>query len=248
MLKKATLLFLGLFPAVILHASDYIVPDELPIQWGSIITLSGGAAFATAGQNQYLYPEPLPSYQYYTHDANNSSMGSVELFFGLQKPIHPYVLGEWGLGIGWVSDAEVSGYATVNGYLNAYSYSYQVNHGRLELKGRLIGNTLQPVQPYISGSLGVGFNNSHHYEPALLNANAPNPLWYVDHTTIALPYSFGVGVQTNISPHWQVAAGYQFADLGKSYLDGDGTVLTKGLILTHFYTNEVIASISYTFS
>ena len=48
-----------------------------------------------------------------------------------------------------------------------------------------------------------------------------------------------------INPNWQVGVGYQFADLGKSHLNGDGFYLNQGLKLMHFYTNEALLSISY---
>jgi hypothetical protein len=51
-----------------------------------------------------------------------------------------------------------------------------------------------------------------------------------------------------LTDHWQVAAGYQFADLGKSFLSGDPTVTGSGLRQTHFYTNEALFSISYVYS
>jgi opacity protein-like surface antigen len=250
MLKKAALTGLGLLFSIAAVASEEVLPDELPIQWASIITLSGGVGWATAGQNQYLYPFPLPSYQYFTYNSDTSTMGSGEVFFGLQKPlpVYPNILGELGLGIAYMTDATVTGYANVDGTLNAYAYTYKVNHGRLELKGRLIGYTIQPVQPYISGSLGVAFNNAHAYRPTLLIPSVSYPLQFVSNSTVAFPYTLGAGIQAKLDPHWLVAAGYQFADLGKSFLNGDGTYLSKGLRLTHFYTNEALLSISYTFS
>lgn len=248
MLKKALLSGLGVFLSFTAMASDLVFPDDLPIQRSSIVTLSGGVAWSTVGQNQYLYPAPLPDYEYYASNSGTSTMGSAEIFFGLQRVIYPNIIGQLGLGIAGVSDAEVTGYTTVNGYPDAFAYSYKVNHGRVELKGKLIGYTIQPVQPYVSASLGVAFNTSHDYRPTLLSPFVYDPLWYESNATVAFPYSFGIGVQAMINPNWQVGLGYQFADLGKSYLSGDGIYLDKGLRLTHFYTNEALVSISYVFS
>lgn len=248
MLNKMVLTGLGLLYFTTAIAADDIVPDELPLQWESIITLSGGMGWANAGQNQYLYPFPPPYYQYFTYSSDTSSMASGELFFGLQRPVSSTTLAELGLGIAGMTDATVAGFVDVNGAVDAYAYSYQVNHSRVQLKGRLIAYTMQPLQPYISASLGVAFNNAHNYRPVLLNPNLPYPLQFVSNTTVAFPYTVGVGMQTILSPHWLLALGYQFSDLGKSYLNGDGQYLTKGLRLTHFYTNEALMSISYTFS
>ncbi len=248
MFRKILLLALNLFFSLTAIASEAIFPEDLPIQWSSIITLSGGAAWTTAGQNQYLYPFLPPQYEYYTYNSDTSTMGSGEIFFGLQRIIYPNIIGQLGLGIAGMSDAEVTGYADIDGFPNADSYSYKVNHGRLELKGKLIAYTIQPLQPYISGSFGVAFNNAHDYRPVQLNPQVYFPFWFDSNVAVAFPYTLGAGVQTMLTPNWQVAVGYEFADLGKSYLRGDGINLNKGLRLTHFYTNEALVSISYVFS
>ena len=247
MLKKWVLSGLGLFLSLSASAGDPAF-DNLPIQWTSIVTFTGGVGWTTAGQDQYLYPYLPPSYEYYTSNSETSTMGSGEIFFGLQRVIFPNIIGELGLGIAGMSDAEVTGRADIDGYPDALSYSYKVNHGRFELKGKLIGYTIQPLQPYISGSFGVAFNNAHDYRPVLLNPAVYQPFWFDSNVALAFPYTLGAGVQTMINPNWQVAVGYQFADLGKSYLRGDQLVLNKGLRLTHFYTNEALVSISYVFS
>jgi hypothetical protein len=247
MLKKMVLSGAGLIFSITAIASD-LLPDDLPIPWSSIVTFSGGVGWSTAGQNQYLYPELPPNYEYYTYHSETSTMGSGELFFGLQRVIYPNIIGQLGLGIAGMSDAEVTGYVNVNGFPDAYSYSYKVNHGRLELKGKLIGYTIQPLQPYISGSFGVAFNNSHDYRPVQLNPAVPFPLWFDANVAVAFPYTLGAGVQAMLNPNWQVAVGYQFADLGKSFLRGDGVELNTGIRLTHFYINEALVSISYVFS
>jgi opacity protein-like surface antigen len=247
MLKKMVLSAVGLLCSISASAADFL-PDDLPLQWSSIITFSGGVGWTTAGQNQYLYPAPLPHYEYYTYNSETSTMGSGEIFFGLQRVIYPNIIGQLGLGIAGMSDAEVTGSVTVDGFPDAYGYSYKVNHGRLELKGKLIGYTIQPLQPYISGSFGVAFNNSHDYRPVQLNPAVPFPLWYDANVAVAFPYTLGAGVQAMINTNWQVGVGYQFADLGKSFLRGDGLELNKGLRLTHCYTNEAVVSISYVFS
>lgn len=248
MLKKVVLSGFGLCCSLSALAGDAGFPVDLPIQWTSIVTLSGGVAWTTAGQNQYLYPFFVPSYEYYKYNSATSTMGSGEIFFGLQRVIYPNIIGELGLGVAGMSDAQVNGYADVNGYPDAFGYSYKVNHGRLELKGKLIAYTMQPIQPYISGSLGVAWNNSHDYRPVLLNPAVYFPIWYEANVAVAFPYTVGAGVQTMLNPNWQVGIGYQFSDLGKSYLRGDGVTLNKGLRLTHFYTNEALVSISYLFS
>lgn len=248
MSKKIALAGFAAFLSFNVNATDTIYEEQLPLVWSSIITLSGGPSWGTAGQNQYLYPTPpLPFYNYYTYNSPNSTMANAEIFFGLQRIIQPGITGELGLGVAASSDAKVTGMVDFNGIPDIFSYNYKVNHARVELKGKLIGNTFQPVQPYISGSFGAGFNNAHNYQAYSVNQFLFPAPWFASNTTIAFSYTVGAGVQTMLGRNWQVGVGYEFADLGKSYLGGDGVYLTKGPLLTHFYTNEVLFSLSYLF-
>lgn len=248
MFKKIMALCAGLWCTGSALAIDAFIADELPLQWSSIITLSGGPAWSTGGQNQYLYPYASPAYEYYTYNSSTSAVASAELFFGLQRVVYPNIIGQLGLGVAGVSDIKVSGVTNESGTVDAYSYGYKVDHGRVELKGKLIANAFKSVQPYLSASIGVAFNNSHDYIPVLNNPLVVAPLWFSSNVIVAMPYSFGAGLQTMLNPNWQVGIGYQFADLGKSFLDGDAVYLNKGLRLTHLYTNELLFSLSYLFS
>jgi opacity protein-like surface antigen len=237
-------LLASLLPAMT-FASDSILPDDLPKEYSSVITFSGGVAFATAGQNQYLYPSPVPAFQYYAYNSSSSTAATGEIFFGLQEALSPNWVGQLGLSLAGMTDVKVTGSTNVNGNPNAYDYSYKVSHGRLALRGKLIAECVKSMQPYVTGSLGVAFNDSHDYIPVWNNASVDAPLWYGSNVTTAFPYSVGLGVQKNINKNWQAGVGYEFADLGKSYLNGDGVVLGKGLRLTHLYTNQVLLSVSY---
>ncbi|KTD62489.1 outer membrane protein [Legionella shakespearei] len=248
MFKKIILAGVGASFSLSVAAGQSIYDIDLPLAWGSIITLSGGPSWGTAGQNQYLYPSPLPMYNFYTYNSPTSTMANAEIFFGLQRPILPYMLGELGLGVAGVSDAKVTGTVNVNGFPDLYGYEYKVNHVRIELKGKLIGNTCQPVQPYVSGSLGVGFNNSHDYRNGYIDPNLYLPPWFESNTTVAFAYSLGAGVQTMVSKHWQVGVGYEFADLGKSFLGDDNATLVTGPRLTHMYNHQLLFSLSFLYT
>jgi hypothetical protein len=248
MLKKILISGLGASFTLSASASEPIYEVELPLVWSSIITLSGGPLWATPGQNQYLYPEPIPEFNYYAYDSKTGIMGNAELFFGLQRFVQPNIIGQLGLGVAGVSDAKATGVVNVNGYPGLYSYQYKVNHVRVEMKGKLIASSVQPVQPYVSGSFGAGFNNSHGFNSLSLDPYLfPSP-WFADNTTVAFSYSLGAGLQMMLNPNWQVGVGYEWADLGKSYLGGDGITITKGPRLTHLYTNELLFSLSYLFT
>ncbi|WP_298624939.1 outer membrane beta-barrel protein [uncultured Legionella sp.] len=248
MFRKLVLAGFGSLFALNAFALNPFYEEEIPILWSSIITLSGGPAWASPGQNQYLYPQPLPQFNHYSYHSQTTTLGSGELFFGLQRMIQPNILGELGLGVAGAGEAKVSGVVNVNGIPDVHSFDYKVSHARVEMKGKLIGVSFQPVQPYLSGSFGAGFNSSHSYNTlSRLPYVYPSP-WFADNTTVAFSYTLGAGLQMMLAPHWQIGVGYEWADWGKSYLGEDGSTITKGPRLTHLYTNELLFSLSYLFT
>ena len=118
----------------------------------------------------------------------------------------------------------------------------------LALKGKLLADDmLTLVTPYLSGSIGVGFNRSHHFtiSPKLFN-EVPAPE-FNSHTKTAFSYTLGTGIQKALNEYWQVGIGYEFADWGKSNLSAAyGQSINSGLQLNHLYTNQLQFSVSYT--
>ncbi|HHS9463875.1 TPA: outer membrane protein, partial [Legionella anisa] len=73
----------------------------------------------------------------------------------------------------------------------------------------------------------------------------PNPD-FADHTKTAFTYTLGAGVQKALNDHWQIGAGYEFADWGKSELGrAFGQTMNSGLALNHLYTNGVLFNLTY---
>jgi len=247
MFKKALLTGFGIFLSASACATDSIYAEEFPLLWSSIVTLTGGVAWTSAGQNVYLYRGTSSWTDYYHYTKNNDVLGSGEIYFGLQRLITPGLIGQLGLGIAGVTDATVSGYVDTPLFTDISSYQYKVNHVRAELKGKLICDSFKSFQPYLSGSFGAAFNNTHNFIPEVINPLFPST-WFYSNTTLGFAYTLGLGVQTMVSTHWQIGAGYEFADLGRSFLSGDGEAFTTGPSLSHLYTNEVLMSVSYLFS
>jgi hypothetical protein len=248
MYKKIGITGLSIFFSMSIYATDSIYGEDLPLIWSSIITLSGGPAWANPGQNQYLYPtQPPLLIDYFSYNSQTGILATGEIFFGLQRIIQPGLLGELGIGLAGATDAKTTGVIDVNGTPSVTTYGYKIDHGRAELKGKLISNYFKRVQPYISGSFGAGFNNSHAYVPITVNQIIFPPSWFASSTNIAFSYTLGAGVQTMLNPNWQVGIGYEFADWGKNYLGADPSSLLFGPGLTHLYTNELLFSLSYLF-
>ena len=129
---------------------------------------------------------------------------------------------------------------------NNYTYNYQVRHTHLAFKGKLLYDHKSMVMPWISGSLGLGFNQSHAFYNTPIISEAivmPN---FASNTTTAFTYTLGVGAQRYLSQHYQLGIGYEFADWGKSSLSrASGQSLNSGLSLSHLYTNGLLLNFTY---
>lgn len=129
---------------------------------------------------------------------------------------------------------------------NNHRYQYKVRNTRIAVKGKLLFDNDAWLMPWVSASLGVGFNRAHDFSntpvifEALPNAN------FTDNTKTALSYTLGAGVQKAISAHCQLGVGYEFADWGKSNLGrASGQSLNSGLKLNHLYSNGVMFNLTY---
>jgi opacity protein-like surface antigen len=215
-----------------------------------VITISGGPAWTSAGKTQTFY---LQSDVQNTYAANNktNTLGTGELFLGLQRTLREKFTGQLGLALAGSGMANLSGsvWQDADPNFNNFNYTYSVNQFRVALKGKLIAekNPLtQLVQPYISGGVGVGFNHAYNYQatPTLFQAVvAPG---FSANTTTAFTYTIGAGMQKSLNTNWQAGIGYEFADWGQSSLGAaSGQTLNSGLSLNHLYTNQLQFSLSY---
>ena len=260
MLKKTLITGISTLITLNSYASPSVNPyDEgLPLIWQPIIIFSAGPSWANPGQDQYIYPLTQPPLiTRYITTSGYGALATGELFFGLQRLVTPGILGQLGLEYAGSTDAKTSGVTTVDGVPNLYTYSYKINHGRIALKGKLIANALHPIiQPYLSAGLGASFNGSHDYIPITNPLALPAP-WFATNSVWGFTYTLGIGLQTMVSPHWQVGAGYEFADWGQSFLGGNGFTgsfsngtfgpVFKSLALGHVYTNTLLFSVGYVF-
>lgn len=102
------------------------------------------------------------------------------------------------------------------------------------------------VMPWVSASIGVGFNRAHDFMTTPLIFEAlPNPN-FADHTKPAFTYMLSAGVQKSISENWLVGVGYEFADWGKSELSrAFEQTMNSGLALNQLYINGVSFNLAY---
>lgn len=216
-------------------------------QSSGVATLSIGPVWESAGNTQTFYLAPAIEKTYAASHSSHSLVDG-EIFLGIQKPLRETLQGQLGLAVATTGNASLSGHIwdDADPQFNNYTYSYQVRHTHLALKGKLLADRGYMVTPWVSGSLGVGFNQAHNFSntPTISEAVVmPN---FTSNTITTFTYTLGVGVQRNLSQHWQAGIGYEFADWGKSQLNrASGQSLNSGLSLSHLYTNGFLLNLTY---
>ncbi len=210
-------------------------------------TLSAGPFWQSSGTTQTFYLTPDIEKTYTANHAANALFAG-EFFLGLQKQLTQTIQGQLGLVVAATSQANLSGdiWDDADPQFDNYTYRYKIQHTHIAAKGKLLADWDYWLIPWVSGSLGIGFNNAHgfHGTPTIFEA-LPTPD-FASHTQTAFTYTVGAGVQKALTAHWQVGAGYEFADWGKSSLGrAQGQTLNNGLTLNHLYTNGVLFNLTY---
>lgn len=247
-MKGRTFLCVLLMPLItsVVFAAD--APSVSPFIDGVwVSTLSLGPAWERAGQTQSFYLKPDIEKSYVANKATNSFLVG-EFFVGKQNRLSASLLAQWGLAFAATGDASLSGiiWDDADSRFANYRYQYNIEHRHVAMKTKLLIDQGLWLTPWLSASLGLGFNTAHDYQntpliyPAVENAN------FASYTQMAITYTLGVGVQRPLNEHWLMGLGYQFADWGKSRLGrAAGQSLNNGLALNHLYTNDILFDLSY---
>ena len=214
---------------------------------GWVGSISLGPVWESAGAKQtfYLAPDIIKTY-----DAQNSShvLFDGEVFVGIQKELPKAFLGQLGLAVAETSNANLSGniWDDADVTFNNYSYSYKVQHTHIAVKGKLLADRGYWLMPWVSASLGIGFNNAHGFQNTPLISEAITMPNFASNTQTSFTYTLGVGAQKALNQHWQLGVGYEFADWGPSQLGrAIGQTSNQGLTLNHLYTNGVMFNLTY---
>lgn len=209
------------------------------------ITFNFGPGWSNAGKTQTFSVQPdIQSTYVKTNNTRTVAVG--EIFAGFEHTLYPEYKGQVGLAVQGASNLDLTGDVLVDSDpdFNNMFYTYSIYHLAFALKGKLISEhdvkQLLSFHPYLSGSVGVGFNKSHKFG---LNAKIFEqvvPPLFQPNTVTAFTYTLGVGLQKRITPDWIFGLGYDFADWGKSYLAAaPGQTIGRGLALNHIYVNEL---------
>lgn len=247
--KRVTIVFLTCFFSQAAFAISNSPVDTLTASSAStfVITLSGGPAWESAGDQQTLTLSP-DIQKTYTANQPSNTLIEGELFLGMQKPLTKILQGQLGLAFGTASNATLSGdiWDDADPEFDNYTYQYQVRHQDIALKGKLIGNWGWGFMPWISASAGVGFNRAYSFSNTPTIYEALPSSNFSANTTTAFTYTLGIGIERALTQHWQIGAGYEFSDWGKSELGrADGQTMGEGLSLSHLYTNAFLLNLTF---
>lgn len=235
-----------------LLASRAFATIEMPTGDHFFLGVSPGLTWVTGNKTQTIFLEPDVE-KTYTANNGNSNIPSGEIFLGWQKSflaLNQSLISQLGISVVEAGTAKLSGdiWEDADPDFDNFTYNYKINHTHVALKGRLVSNSDLAFQPYISGSIGVGFNNAHAYSSqAIVDGEIPAPP-FNSNTTTTFIYTVGIGLQKALTTNLQVALGYEFADWGKTQLSAaDGQTVNQGLTLNHLYANQLQLSLFYIF-
>ena len=212
-----------------------------------ISTLSVGTIWTKSGENQTFYITPDIE-RTYTAPTYHHALPLGSFFLGLQKPLFSESLAQLGLVVAASTQATMKGHIwdDANAAFDNFIYQYHIQSSRVAVQGKLLINKTHRLIPWISGSIGVSVNHAYGFTntPIIIEALPSNN--FSSHTTAALTYGLGAGVQRALNQHWQVGVGYEFIDWGRSQLGrAKCQTLNSGLQLNHRYTNGLLFDVTY---
>ncbi len=252
-MKKTYLAAASLLLAHSAYADGILDPTP---GWLKVVTVSGGPAWTSPGENQmYVAPmQPFPyTYIRYNAHKDTDTIATGEAFMGLQRNFSALAL-RLGIAIAGSTPATLTGSFSVDGQ-PVTDYSYKVSHVYVAGKAMLIACPNYWINPYLSSSIGVGFNSSKDFSTTnqlyVGVANGANvvlvPFDFDSNTTGSLSYTVGTGVNVKLNSNWEVGVGYEFADWGKSQLSTTPVVSNVFAMpkLNNLYTHELQFSLSF---
>lgn len=212
-----------------------------------VASISAGPVWQSGGTIHVFYLTPTIE-KAYVENTGSSTLADGEVFWGIQNRLGRQTFGQFGVAVAATSNTTISGVIWDDTFpeFNNYLFSYKLQHAHVALKGKLLGDWGFFVSPWVSASVGIGFNRSYKFNNTPIIPEAVVNPNFTSSTKGALTYTLGLGIQKPLSTNWQVGVGYEFADWGKSELNRAMTQsLNGGLAQNHLYTNGVLFNITY---
>lgn len=211
------------------------------LNFQKVLSFSGNIAWVNPGQTQTFFLQPDLE-QTYNSLSTTNTIGSFEGFLGLQKCLTSNIDAQLGVSVVGATSTHLNGdiWQDANPNFNNYYYSYQLQHTHVAAKGKLLYKSFDAFSPYISASIGGGFNYSSNYLQASKLYEVLEQPTFNNQTITSFIYTLGAGIQTKVYQCLFFNIGYEFADWGKSAL-GTGVTQdnTHTIQLNHFYANQL---------
>jgi opacity protein-like surface antigen len=224
-----------------------VAPVAQQPSWSWVGAVSMGPVWPGHGDTQtfYLTPEIEKTYAF---DESTHAVFDGEVFFGAQKSLTSSLQGQFGLSVGTTSSAHVSGdiWDDADPQFNNSTFDYKIQHTFVSAKGKLLVNRDHWLIPWVSGSLGLAFNDAHSFDNTPTTPDGLATPNFGSNTETAFTYTVGIGLQAALNAHWQLGLGYEFSDWGKNSLGrASGQTLNSGPSLNHLYSNGVLFNVTY---
>jgi opacity protein-like surface antigen len=218
---------------------------------GSFVTLGLNGALPRPNTSHTLNLQPDVR-KTYTSNTSKEVIFIGELFGGWQNGINlvPAVdfFGQLGLTLSLSNEAKIQGniWEDANPVFSNFKYDYKLTHAGVGVKSKLFMVAGNVCDIYLSGGVGLGFNQARRFNIApLIIEEVPAPL-FTSKSTTSFAYSAGIGAQTALTRNWKASLGYEFNSWGKSELGrAPGQSVGSGLKLDHFYVSSVNLSFTY---
>ncbi len=214
-----------------------------------VASLSLNQAWSRVGEQQRFYLRQNIE-QTFTANRSNSSFAEGEIFLGIQQDISSWVQAQLGLAYQATGNVNLEGniWDDADPAYNNYSYAYQVSHQHAAVKLKLLIDMKSVIRPYVSGSLGIGYNTSHSYHnTATIPEAIANPN-FANKTISDFTYTLGLGGQMDMTTHTSIGFGYEFASWGKSQLGrAPAQTVNTGLVLNNLCASALSANLTYVY-
>jgi opacity protein-like surface antigen len=224
--------------------------------WIKVVTLSAGPTWSEPGENQ-LYNAPFQpnfyTYIRYIPRKEIDTIGTGEAFMALQHNF-TNLAARLGIAVAGSTPVTVRGTIALDGQ-PLTNYSYKVGHIRVSGKALLIGCPTYWINPYVSGSIGMGFNSTNSFETTnQLFVATPGgggvvliPFGFDSKTQTSVAVTVGTGVNVKLNSNWEVGVGYEFASWGESNFSRTPTISNAVHMpeLNNIYTHELLFSLSF---
>ena len=214
-----------------------------------VMAITGGPGWVNPGDKQNLYLD----YDFnngYRSQQNNQPVGFLEAYIALQHQLDEKNTNQFGVAFSgaWMAKRTGQVWQYNNPEFYNYDYTYNLRQLRLALRDKLIfdqGLFNQKLMPYITGSVGIGFNKAYSYTETPLDTSIVSSPSFSNRTVNAFTYSVGGGVQTAPWNNLIFAVGYEFMDWGRSSLGmASGQILPGAPGMSHLYMNSLLFSVT----